>query len=98
LSSHKVLEEQNLALVVTLPPEPDSEIDITVQVHPLGNKNYLPKGLILSVLDESEAVILEAESRDEDNFIQLGLIAETGDEFSIKITLGEATIIQNFLF
>jgi hypothetical protein len=92
------LAEQKLALVVRLPHEEDSEIDITVQVHPLGNKNYLPKGLRLSVLDESEAVILEAESRDEDNFIQLGLIAETGDEFSIKITLGEATIIQNFLF
>jgi Protein of unknown function (DUF1822) len=92
------LAEQNLALVVTLPPEPDSEIDITVQVHPLGNKNYLPKGLILSVLDESASVILEAESRDEDNFIQLALIAEKGDEFSIKITLGEATIIQTFLF
>ncbi|MEY3870759.1 MAG: hypothetical protein RLZZ338_4653 [Cyanobacteriota bacterium] len=92
------LAEQNLALVVTLPPEPDSEINITVQVHPLGNKNYLPQGLILSVLDESESVILEAESRDEDNFIQLGLTAEKGEEFSIKITLGEATIMQNFLF
>jgi hypothetical protein len=92
------LAEHKLALVVRMPPQLDSEINITVQVHPLENKNYLPKNLILSVLDESESVILEAESRDEDNFIQLALIAEMGEKFRIKISLEESTIIQDFVF
>jgi len=92
------LIERSVALVVTLPPKADeTEIDVLVQVHPLGNETCLPQGLKLIVIDKSGAEVLDTESRIADNFIQLQFSAESGEHFSIAVSLGEASVRQNFV-
>ncbi|GAB4175015.1 MAG: hypothetical protein Fur006_05240 [Coleofasciculaceae cyanobacterium] len=89
--------QQPLALVVTLPPNTGSELDIQVRVYPLRGQTYLPQGIKLMVMDESEEVVLNTEAREADNFIQLGFSAELGEQFSVTVALGEASIRQEFV-
>lgn len=91
------LSDRKLALVITLPPEAKSEIDIIVQLHPMESQTYLPEGVKLIILDESGNEVLEAKSREADNFIQLAFSAETGESFSVQVALEAASIKQDFV-
>ncbi|XWK88105.1 MAG: DUF1822 family protein [Phormidium sp.] len=92
------LVERSVALVITLPPKADeTEVDILVQVHPMGKETCLPPGLKLIIIDESGAEVLDTESREADNFIQLQFSAESGESFSIVVSWGEASVRQNFV-
>ncbi len=90
------LAEHSVALVVTLPPEPELEVDIEIEVHPMGNQTYLPPGLKLMLLDESEEVLFETESRDADNFLTFKFTPDLRELFSINIALGDANVRQSF--
>lgn len=89
-----------VALIVTLPPRSDSEVEVTLQVHPIGNSVYLPKGVRLMVQDESaETVLIAAEARDADNFIQLKIdTVESGECFNVTVALGAASVTEKFCF
>jgi Protein of unknown function (DUF1822) len=89
--------QQPLALVVTLPPEADSEVDILVQVYPMGGQPFLPQGVNLILMDESGGVVFNTESREVDNFIQLRFSAELGERFSVTVALGEASVRKDFV-
>jgi hypothetical protein len=65
-------------------------------VHPIGNQNYLPSLLQLIVLDESGETFLQAQARSADNYIQLQFSGEPGERFSVKITLNDVSIIEDF--
>jgi hypothetical protein len=86
-----------VALIVELQPESERRSHITLQVHPTGNQVYLPPLLQLIVLDESGLVFLEAQARTADNYIQLQFRGLPGEQFSVKIALGEASIIEDFV-
>ncbi|WP_293341870.1 DUF1822 family protein [Microcoleus sp. CAWBG58] len=89
-----------VALIVTLPPKSDSEVEVTLQVHPIGDSVYLPKGVKLMVQDESaETVLIDAEARDADNFIQLKIDSvESGECFKVTVALGAASVTEKFCF
>ncbi|MGL5060676.1 MAG: DUF1822 family protein [Microcoleus sp.] len=91
------LAETSVALVVTLPAEANSEVDIRVQVYPMGNQTYLPPGLKMILVDELEEVLLESESRESDNFLKFEFSSELRELFSITVALGEASVMQSFL-
>jgi hypothetical protein len=86
-----------VALIVELQPESERRSHITLQVHPTGNQVYLPPLLQLIVLDESGLVFLEAQARSADNYIQLQFSGLPGEQFSVKIALGEASIMEDFI-
>jgi hypothetical protein len=89
-----------VALVVTLMPvEASEEIDIHLRVYPTGQQNYLPPGLQLIVLDESGDSLpeLKAEARSADDWIQREFSGQPGERFSVKIALGDVSIIENFM-
>jgi hypothetical protein len=89
-----------VALVVTLTPaEANEEIDIRLRVYPTGKQNYLPPGLQLIVLDESGDSVpeLKAEARSADEWIQREFSGQPGERFSVKIALGDLSIIENFV-
>ncbi|KAB8316235.1 DUF1822 family protein [Tolypothrix campylonemoides VB511288] len=87
---------QLVDLIVDVIPETNQEIGISLQVHPIDNQIYLPQGLKCSVLDTSGEVVLESQARNADNWIQLDIGVEPGDQFTIKITLENALVTQNF--
>ncbi|BAU04807.1 MULTISPECIES: DUF1822 family protein [Fischerella] len=89
------LARESVALVVILPPEADEEVDIVVQVHPLG-QTHLPQGVQLLVSDKSGNQ-LEARSREADNFIQLEFSAKDGESFSVTVILKEVRVTQEFI-
>ncbi len=86
---------ESVVLLVTLPPEADEEVDIVVQVYPMGQM-YLPPGVQLIVSDESENQ-REAQSREADNLIQLEFSAESGERFNVTVALEEARVTQEFV-
>jgi hypothetical protein len=90
------LANKSVALIVTLPPEEDSEVEIKVQVYPVGGESNLPEGLKLTIMDDSGETVLEAKSRECDSFIQQEFSAESGEEFGVVVSLGEAKITQYF--
>jgi len=86
-----------VALIVELTPESEQKRNILLQVHPLENYPYLPPLLQLTVLDESGLIFLEAEARSADNYIQLQFRGIAGEQFSVKVALGEASIMEDFV-
>jgi hypothetical protein len=86
-----------VALVVELQPESDRKTHILLQVHPIGEQLYLPPLLQLTVLDESGLIFLEAQARNADNYIQLQFSGVPGEQFSVKVSLGDASVIEDFV-
>lgn len=85
-----------VALVVELQPESDTKTNILLQVHPTGEQLYLPPLLQLTVLDETGFVFLEAQSRSADNYVQLQFSGFRGEQFSVKVSLGDASVTEDF--
>ena len=88
------LGSQSVALVLTVSAETETQLDIGVQVHPIG-QIYLSPGVELTVTDES-GTCLEVLSREADNFIQKEFIAGIGDQFSVTVATGEVRVTKDF--
>ncbi|MBD2777463.1 DUF1822 family protein [Iningainema tapete] len=89
------LDKITLALVVKITSESETEVDILTQVHPFG-EIALPEGVKLIISDESGATVLEAVSREEDNWIQQEFSAELGEKFRITVAFGESKVTKEF--
>jgi hypothetical protein len=90
------LEGQSVALVTNVSPETETEIEIRLQVYPMNDETYLPPGLKLIIIDESGEEVLNVESRESDNAIQLSFTAEFGERFSAVVALGDVRVSQEF--
>ena len=90
------LADRPVALIVELTPE-GGKRNILLQVHPTGNQIYLPPLLQLTVLDESGLIFLEAQARSADNYIQLQFSGLPGEQFSVRVALGDASIVEDFV-
>ena len=92
------LENQSLALLVAITPEPEEKLSILVQVHPMEEETYLPPNLQLMMLSESGEILQKVVSRSIDNYIQLkrfrGL---SGEKFAIQLTFGEMSVTEDFV-
>lgn len=86
-----------VALIVEVIAGLNNKSDIVLQLHPTGNQIYLPPLLQLTVLDESGLVFLEAQARSADNYIQLQFSGLPGEQFSVRVALGDASIIEDFI-
>ncbi|MEH1835379.1 MAG: DUF1822 family protein [Nostoc sp.] len=93
----KVLKDREVVLVVTLPPDNEQEIDIIVEVHPTNGQDYLPPNLHLMVLDFQGTSVMEAQTRSSNKNIQLEFSCEVGERFSVKLTLEDISITENFI-
>ena len=71
--------------------------DIVLQVRPLGESPYLNAGLTLQVLDGNDQPFMSATSRAIDNYIQLHLSGDPGEQFSVQITMGKASFNEQFV-
>ncbi|MCC5609530.1 DUF1822 family protein [Nostoc sp. CHAB 5834] len=91
---------QSVILVVGFIQENEQEIDIIVEVHPILGEIYLPPNLQLMVIDfegvEGES-IMEAQTRSTNKNIQLQFSGDVGERFSIKLVLGNISVIESFL-
>lgn len=86
-----------VALIVYFTPESENKWNILLQIKPGGGQTYLPPDVELIVLDDTGEVFLEARSRSADNWIQLEFRGEPRERFSVKVALGDANIVENFV-
>ncbi|MDY6803292.1 MAG: DUF1822 family protein [Cyanobacteriota bacterium] len=84
-----------VVLVITLMPEANEETKVHLRLSPAG-QTYLPPNLQLGVFIETGEIVLEARSRNADNWIQLEFIGDRSDAFSVKVALGEASVTEKF--
>lgn len=95
LGIHKLC--QALALVVTLTPKTSVEIQIRMQVHPTDEQVYLPENLAVRVLDENGATVMSAHAKTANTHITLELGAQVGEQFSVRLELGNTNVTENFV-
>lgn len=93
----KQVSSQAVFLVVALTPENDQEMDIIVEVHPTSGQTYLPPNLQLMVLDFEGAAVMEAQARSVNKNIQLQFSGEPGERFSVKVVLGDVSVVEDFV-
>ena len=91
------LQENKVALVVELTPDPNTDrTHIRLQVHPL-DRLSLPPQLQLSVIDDEDRITLATTSRAADDTIQLQFSGTVGENFVVNIVLGDARITERFV-
>lgn len=73
-------------------------LNVRLRLYPDSQSNYLPRHLKITVLDESGEVLLEAQTRDEDVYIDLGLSdCHPAEQFSVRVTLNDLSVIERFV-
>jgi hypothetical protein len=65
-------------------------------VYPANGKILLPEDLQLIVLDEAGKSVMQAEARSTKSIL-LKFSGEAGENFGIKVALGDVSITENFL-
>ncbi|NEQ42215.1 MAG: DUF1822 family protein [Leptolyngbya sp. SIOISBB] len=82
-------------LLVGLIPQSGDELEVWVQINPATGQTRLPTNLRLSILDESDIAVIQAEARDTEA-IQLKFVAVIAEQFSIQIALDDHTFTERF--
>ncbi len=86
-----------VALIVTITPESDVNINILIELKPALSQIYLPANLQLILLDEYSEAIIDTKTTESNQHIQLDLSGEPGERFSIKVILGEVSFREYFI-
>ena len=89
--------EKKVILIVTATPESKGEMDVVVEIHPIVEETYLFPNLSLSVLDSDGEAVMQAYTRENNKNIQLEFSNDLDESFSLKLTLGEVSIIEDFI-
>lgn len=85
---------KDLALCIALKPTDRTELDIWVDLYPVGSEDFLPPRLELAILDEQGTEAMQAKTQDENQRLQFHFLGHFGDRFSIRISLGEFRLTQ----
>lgn len=83
-------------LLMSLTREDTERAIVNLKVFPAADMPHLPTNLKLILLAEGES-FQEITSRSADQYIQYEFEAEQGDEFAVKLALGEAEITEYFV-
>ncbi len=87
---------QAIALAVALVQKANQTVGVLLQVYPATGTAFLPPHLKLVLLDGSSQVLREVVARQADVYIQLKFSGAPGEEFSVRIELGTASITEDF--
>jgi hypothetical protein len=91
------LSHQTVALLVNITEEAEEKISISIQLHPTGKEKYLPGNIKVTLLSKVGNILQQVEARGQDNYIQLKLFkGERGKRFSIKVSLDDLSVRENF--
>lgn len=84
-----------IVLSIALQPTDSSEINISVEMHPTGERSYLPQHLQLVVLDEEGEAVMQAVAKSAKT-IQLNFSGEPDERFAIQVALGDFSHTEVF--
>ncbi|MEQ9000499.1 MAG: DUF1822 family protein [Coleofasciculus sp. B1-GNL1-01] len=84
-----------LDLVVSLTEIVEKKMDIEVQIHPR-DRETLPLGLTLSIIDEAGQVFSERSARINSTILTKRFRGKLKEQFTLKLSLAEASFTENF--
>ncbi|NEP14623.1 MAG: DUF1822 family protein [Symploca sp. SIO2C1] len=89
----------SVALMVAILQKLDQSVAILIRVYPIESETYLPLDLQLSILDEAGNPLQETQTQAEEDkyYIEHMFSAESGDQFSVRVTLDSTSITENFI-
>ncbi|MEO0352178.1 MAG: DUF1822 family protein [Cyanobacteria bacterium P01_A01_bin.15] len=85
-----------LALLVGISPAENALFNIWVNVVPMGGMAELPPELDVSILDETNQAIMQAQAR-ESKKLEFQFGGEVGDHFKIQLMLNNLCVTENFV-
>lgn len=95
--SENYIDGNSVELIVKIKlTQSQGEMDIKVIAKPCKYQPFLPQGLKLILLVDSD-ILAEVEARSADKIIHYGLTGDIGDNFSVKLALGDVSIKENFV-
>ena len=88
--------DSRVALVVGITPTDALQSDIWVKLCPVGSDRYLPEDLEIRVLDDQNAVAMEAQSRQTD-MLQLNFKGMLNERFTVEVALNGVSLLEKFV-
>ena len=73
----------------------NSDMNITIELYPLGAQPYLSETIHLAVMDETGKAVLQAEG-DDSGGLEFQFSGEPGERFSVKVSVHDWYIIEDF--
>jgi hypothetical protein len=91
------LQANTVVLIVSIQPENRERLGIHLQVCSVNPQMALPTQLRLLVLTESGEVFREIIASGTDTFMQYEFSGQVGEQFSVKVALGDTSITEAFV-
>ncbi|WP_392534447.1 DUF1822 family protein [Nostoc sp. C117] len=88
---------RKVLLLVQLTPTNSEVFDIRLRIYPGDDAIHLPPDLQLIVLDAAGNTGMEVQARSTDDWMQLEFSCQHEEKFSVKIVLGETSLMQEFV-
>ncbi len=86
-----------VALLVAFRPKNEQKVSIRIRIEAIDEENDLPENLQVIVFDRSGNTFRQAQPTNP-NFLELqGFSGSVGEQFSIRLSLGEVSITENFV-
>ncbi|MEM8673468.1 MAG: DUF1822 family protein [Cyanobacteria bacterium P01_G01_bin.67] len=86
---------QTIALILDIQPQSESEFSVSVRVCNHEYNNYLPEGLELVIIDQTNRPVMVAQASETET-IEFVFSGELGEKFSVEISLDEDIQVENF--
>lgn len=90
-----LVDRQQVDLVATISLEENQEVRFLFRVRPTEKNEFLPPGLKLKVILESDSE--EVEAQEADSWIQLALTELPGKLITVQISLGDESVTEEFV-
>jgi hypothetical protein len=98
ISRAKIIDlGRQVLLLVQLTPTDSEVFDIRLRIYPGDDAIHLPPNLQLIVLDEAGNTGMEVQARNADDWMQLEFSCQHEEKFSVKIVLGETSLMDEFV-
>jgi hypothetical protein len=87
-------------LSITVSEVNETSVQVFLKVRAIDGKGYLPENLIISIFDDVDELIPNIQIAANTSIFDIThnqkFIWESGDRFSISLTLGNETVVENF--
>ncbi len=87
----------HIALILQLVTQDNGAMDISAKICPTNTSLYLPQGLEIMILDETQKSVLQATANKTNETIEFLFSGEPGEVFSIKASFNDNNVVETFI-
>jgi hypothetical protein len=90
------LESCQIVLILNLIRSQGEEMEVSVKICPTNNSSHLPEKLQITILDDKNNPVMQAQAKNTET-IEFRFSGESKELFSIKASLNNFSMVENFL-